>query len=70
MVELNLCDIYRIQHIKRFTWHNRGRGGWVQSRLDMFLVSDVLNYSHIKSNKYPSIKFNTKLLQDTEFVEK
>ena len=96
MGELNRCDIYCMQHPQqwRFTWRNRGRGGWVQSRLDMFLVSEDLNYNNIKSNIYPSIKsdhslihicfsnikewtrgrgfykFNTKLLQDTDLVEK
>ena len=36
MTELNLCDIYRIQHpeLRCFTWCNKGRGGCVQSRLD------------------------------------
>ena len=96
MTELNLCDIYRIQHpsLKRFTWRNKGRAGWVQSRLDMFLVSEDMHYNNIKSYIHPSIKsdhslihisfkstqqwsrgrgfykFNTKLLEDTDYVEK
>ena len=96
MTEFNLCDIYRLQHpnVHHYTWRNKGKGGWVQSRLDMFLVSLELQYQDIKSSIHPSIKsdhsliqivftdreswvrgrgfykFNVKLLEDREYIEK
>ena len=45
-----------------FTWRNKGRGGWVQSRLDMFLVSEDLHYYNIKSQIHPSIKSDHSLI--------
>ena len=45
MTELNLCDIYRIQHpnLKRFTWRNKGRAGWVQS---IYLFGVLRRFQH------------------------
>ena len=55
--ELNLCDIYRLQNPDkhRYTWRNKGRNGWVHSRLDMFLVSQDLQFQKIKALIHPSL---------------
>ena len=63
--ELNLCDIYRLQNPDkhRYTWRNKGINGWVHSRLDMFLVSQDLQFQKIKALIYPSIKSDHSLIE-------
>ena len=64
MTVLNLCDIYHIQHpkLRCLTWRIKGRGGWVESRLGMFLVSEDLHYHNIKYQIHPSIKSDHSLI--------
>ena len=63
--ELNLCDIYRLQNPDqhRYTWRNKGRNGWVHSRLDMFLVSQDLQFQKIKALIHPGIKSDHSLIE-------
>ena len=65
MSEFDLCDIYCVQHPTqhRFTWHNKGKGGLVQSRLDMFLVSEDFKYHNMSSYIHPSIKFDDSIVK-------
>ena len=60
----DLIDVWRDRNpsIERYTWRERGRGGLVQSRLDYFLVSRMLNYSITNTNINPSIKTDHSLI--------
>ena len=81
----DLFDVYRFQNPKGrlYTWHNRGRSGLVQSRLDMFLVNfkslpGILsdhNLIQIEFDKDRTLirgrgfwKFNVQLLKDLDYV--
>ena len=63
--EFGLCDIYHVQHPTqhRFTWRNKGKGGLVQSRLDMFLVSEDFQYHNRSSYIHPSIKSDHSIIK-------
>ena len=56
MVNNNLIDIWRTKNpgVKRFTW--RQRNPLRQSRLDYWLVSDVLIHKIVKCEIEPSIR--------------
>ena len=60
----DLIDVWRERNstIERYTWRERGRGGLVQSRLDYFLVSRMLNYSIANANINSSIKTDHSLI--------
>ena len=63
--ELGLIDVYRSQNPegKIFTWRNKGRSDLVQSRLDMFIVSEKLQYLDIKFNVIPGLLSDHSLIQ-------
>ena len=54
----DLIDIWRVKYpeSKRFTWRNRSRYGYSQSRLDYFFCSNHLMYSLNKTSINASIK--------------
>ena len=57
MEELCLLDIYRFANLngKHFAWGRQGRVGLVQSRLDIFFLSQHLQYQNIKYKHYPGL---------------
>ena len=63
--ELGLFDVYRSHNPegKRFTWRNKGKPGLVQSRLDMFIVSEELQYLDIKFSVIPGLLSDHSLIQ-------
>ena len=65
LCELNLCDIYRLQHpnIQVHLMKKNEKNGWVHSRLDMFLVSQEQRFQNIKSFMRPSIKSDHSLIE-------
>ena len=54
---LELCDIWRVRNIKkkRFTFRQRHNSGFIQTRLDQFLVSNILQESTKKSDILTSV---------------
>ena len=64
MEELGLVDIYRLlnPHGRHFTWRNKGRAGLVQSRLDLFLVSQHLQYQKLKYKHFPGLMSDHSLI--------
>ena len=63
--EFGLIDVYRSQNPdgKRYTWRNKGRAGLVQSRLDMFFVSEQTQFLNIKFNTVPGLLSDHSLIQ-------
>ena len=61
----DLFDVYRFQNPKGrlYTWHNRGRSGLVQSRLDMFLVSNSMQFIYVNFKSLPCILSDHNLIQ-------
>ena len=69
--EFSLIDIYRLQNPegRRYTWRNKGRSSLVQSRLNLFIVSELLQYLNIKFKVLPGLLSDHSLIQidfDTE----
>ena len=70
--EFSLIDIYRSQNPegRRYTWRNKGRSGLVQSRLDLFIVSEQLQYLNIKFKVLPGLLSDYSLIQIDFATEK
>ena len=62
--EYNIGDIWRIRNpdLKRYTWRSRTRNGYVQTRLDFWLVSNHMMYDIVSTDIKPSIKSDHSLI--------
>ena len=62
--ELNLGDIWRILNpdTRRFTWRSHTRNGFVQTRLDFWLLSIHMMYDIVSTDIKPSIKSDHSLI--------
>ena len=63
--DFSLFDVYRFQNPdgRLYTWRNKGRSGLVQSRLDMFLISNSMQFLNVKFKGLPGILSDHTLIQ-------
>ena len=60
-----MFDIYRFKNPteRKYTWRNKGKPNLIQSRLDMFLISEQMQYQNITCNILPGILSDHSLVQ-------
>ena len=68
---LNLVDIWRLKNpdAKRYTWREKTRYGFRQSRIDFFLISCHLEYYTETTQILPGIKSDHSLLKLSLFIK-
>ena len=63
--EFDLFDMYRFKNPtkRKYIWRNKGKPNLTQSRSDMFLISEQMQYQNITCNILPGILSDHSLVQ-------
>ena len=63
--EFSLFDVFRFYNPdkKIYTWRNKGKPSLIQSRLDMFLISEHLQYQNVRCKILPGVLSDHSLIQ-------